>query len=463
MAFSIPITELIERNGNGLLGKHESWERVRIGDVATVQNGAAFRSAYFNTEGRGMPLLRIRDVTRGETDTWYDGPYEEEYIVEPGELVIGMDGDFNHSLWGGPPALLNQRVCRLAFDSDRMLKRFVLYSLGGYLQAVNDATSSVTVKHLSSTTVADLLLPLPPRAEQDRIVEALSCQLQRVEVARESLEQTLIRLGLYRAACLSTAFAVPEADAATRLAPLEAISTIQSGLTKSRPRRGELLELPYIRTANVQAGYVDLAQIKTIPVTEGQRRKHQLHRGDVLVLEGGDADKVGRGWIWDGEIEECLHQNHVFAVRPKAASLMPRYLAYFINAPQARTYFLSCAKQTTNLASINKKQLQALPVPMPSLTEQQAAVERLDRQLDGARRYEAELRSQLSRTDALRQSLLNQAFAGRLVPQASSDEPASELLARIKAERSERAERGVKRPNRRGKQQKTRSLVRMEG
>src|SRR4051794_8951841 len=131
MAFTTPIPELIERNSNGLLGKHPSWERVRLGDVVTVQNGAAFKSEYFNTEGRGMPLLRIRDIVPGDTETWYDGPYEDEFIVQPGDLVIGMDGDFNHALWSGPPALLNQRVCRLVFRTETLRREYVAHVLGG--------------------------------------------------------------------------------------------------------------------------------------------------------------------------------------------------------------------------------------------------------------------------------------------------------------------------------------------
>lgn len=107
MALTASVDDLVARNENGLLGKHPTWARVRLGDVATVQNGFAFESRYFNTEGRGVPLLRIRDVVRGSTETWYEGPYDEAYVVQRDDLVTGMDGDFNHALWRGPPALLN--------------------------------------------------------------------------------------------------------------------------------------------------------------------------------------------------------------------------------------------------------------------------------------------------------------------------------------------------------------------
>jgi type I restriction enzyme S subunit len=159
------------------------------------------------------------------------------------------------------------------------------------------------------------------------------------------------------------------------------VAVVQSGITKGRPRDAAVTELPYLRTANVQAMRLDLDVIKTIPATIEQGERHRLQDGDVLVLEGGDADKVGRGWLWESQIPDCLHQNHVFAVRTDRGRLIPRFLAYYINAPQARAYFLACAKQTTNLASINRKNLAGLPVPLPDLSMQQQIVALLDRRL----------------------------------------------------------------------------------
>ena len=174
--------------------------------------------------------------------------------------------------------------------------------------------------------------------------------------------------------------------------------------------------MPYIRTANVQALRLDLGEIKTLQVTPQQREKHTLQPDDVLVLEGGDADKVGRGWIWQGEVENCLHQNHVFAVRPDARLLVPRYLAYYVNAPQARAYFLSVAKQTTNLASINKSNLRNLPVPVPTLQEQRSQVAALDQQLSATADMEACLRAQLEDAGLLRRSVLRAGVDGQLAP-----------------------------------------------
>lgn len=411
MAFNTSIPELIDRNQNGLLGKAPHWERVRLGDVVAVKNGAAFKSKYFNSDGRGMPLLRIRDVVRGDTETWYDGPFDDNDVVRPGDLVIGMDGDFNHALWSGPPALLNQRVCRLDFKNDLLSRAFVLHVLGGYLEAVNLATPSVTVKHLSSRTVADLLLPHPASEEQDRITERIDSLALSVTTGADALTRALNATDRYRRALLAACFPGVGVD----LARLEEVAAVQSGIAKGKPKATQVEALPYVRTANVQAGYLDLETVKTLLVTPEQRHKYSLQPDDVLILEGGDADKVGRGWIWEGQIAECLHQNHVFSVRPDKDLLLPRYLAHYVNAPQARIYFLGVAKQTVNLASINRTNLMALPVPLPPLAEQQSIVDTLDRQLAAVDAAAANLRTRLFDADRLMRSLLAAATDGRLL------------------------------------------------
>lgn len=113
-----------------------------------------------------MPLLRIRDVGRSQTEASYLGEFDPAYLVEPGSLVVGMDGDFRVARWTGPPALLNQRVCKTSVRDESLYDTgFLFYALPGYVDVINARTSSVTVKHLSSRTVLDIPLPLPPLAE----------------------------------------------------------------------------------------------------------------------------------------------------------------------------------------------------------------------------------------------------------------------------------------------------------
>lgn len=147
--------------------------------------------------------------------------------------------------------------------------------------------------------------------------------------------------------------------------PLTAVSDIVSGVAKGRQLGGATVTVPYLRVANVQAGHLDLSEVKEIEVLETEVSKYRLIAGDILMTEGGDRDKLGRGTIWRGQIDPCIHQNHVFRVRPAAESMLPEFLNYYMLTPQARSYFLQCAKQTTGIASINRTQLSGLPVPLP--------------------------------------------------------------------------------------------------
>lgn len=151
---------------------------------------------------------------------------------------------------------------------------------------------------------------------------------------------------------------------------LSQIAEVQTGVQKGAKKNGESVRLPYLRVANVQDGYLDLSEVKTIEVPEDKVERYSLKKGDVLMTEGGDFDKLGRGTIWRGEIPQCLHQNHVFAVRPDPSVVLPYYLASYSGSPKGKQYFIASSKQSTNLASINSTQLKAFPLPLPPLAEQ---------------------------------------------------------------------------------------------
>ncbi|OYQ62803.1 hypothetical protein B9G53_20440 [Pseudanabaena sp. SR411] len=156
---------------------------------------------------------------------------------------------------------------------------------------------------------------------------------------------------------------------------LSDIAEVQTGIAKNASNEFiDPVELPYLRVANVQFGYLDLSQIKTIKIEREKLQKYLLQYGDVLLTEGGDADKLGRGTIWQGELSECLHQNHVFAVRPNPRKVLSKYLGWLTESTLGRKYFQLASKQTTNLASINSTQLKNFVIAIPSIAEQQSII-----------------------------------------------------------------------------------------
>lgn len=504
MAFTITVAEVIAADTTGLLAKHPSWERVPLAQVADILNGAPFDSALFSNS-EGMPLARIRDVLTGDTSTYYTGPYEDTYVIRHGDLLIGMDGDFNSGFWGIRPALLNQRVCKITPTEQHYDKRLLSLVLPGYLAAINANTPSVTVKHLSSKTISEIELPLPPRAEQTRIVAKLEELLSDLDVGVDELKAAQKKLGQYRQSLLKAAvegaltaewrtnntpsetgaqllerilterrarweakqlakfeeqgktppkdwqkkYPEPVQPDTTDLpklpegwvwASLDMLGEIASGVAKGSKIGAdiEVREVPYLRVANVQRGFLDLSEVKTILATERDIAELTLKAGDVLFNEGGDRDKLGRGWVWRDEVADCIHQNHVFRMRPYLPEILPELISHHGNT-FGKTWFQNAGKQTTNLASINMTMLRMFPVPLGAPDEQRELLAQLELQIEQIVQQEQAVELGIKQSTAQRQNILRAAFAGQLVPQDPNDEPASALLERIRAERAERA------------------------
>lgn len=160
---------------------------------------------------------------------------------------------------------------------------------------------------------------------------------------------------------------------------LKRVARVQTGVTLGKRYDGvPLVECPYLRVANVQNGYLNLKHVKRIAVPQAEAKACALRPGDVVVTEGGDIDKLGRGAIWNGQIDGCIHQNHIFAIRPAKERLLPRFLSLLMESHHGRTYFYLTAKKTTNLASTNRTTLGEFMLFLPPPDEQRRIADYLD-------------------------------------------------------------------------------------
>ncbi|MDG4793017.1 restriction endonuclease subunit S [Micromonospora sp. WMMD1082] len=245
-----------------------------------------------------------------------------------------------------------------------------------------------------------------------------------------------------------------------RWAALGEIADVVGGVTKDSKlqSRPDLVEVPYLRVANVQRGRIDLSSVATIRVPPRKAAQLELQSGDVLLNEGGDRDKLGRGWVWQGQIPGCIHQNHVFRARIRDGLLHPKLLAWYANEV-AHKWFELNGKQSVNLASISLSKVRTFPVPVPPVEEQLPIVEILEYHLSrlnvaenclaaASARCEAMVTSALlvdeavasSPRVALRSLLAAPLSNGRSVPTSEGGFPVLRLTA-LKGDRVELSER----------------------
>ena len=290
-------------------------------------------------------------------------------------------------------------------ESDRLDSRFALHYLRQkHIRVAGERrmTGSGGQRRVPTDYVAQLQIPLPPIEEQRRIAAILD----HADSLRGKRSSAVLALHSLRTEISDRAVRQPG-----RLCVLADVAQVTSGLTKGRRVTAPTSTVPYLAVANVQDGHLSLDNLKTIEATQAEIERTRLKAGDLVLTEGGDPDKLGRGTVWRDEIPLCLHQNHIFRVRVMNADLVaPEFLAAAIAGRESKAYFLRSAKRTTGIASINMSQLKALPLKIPGQIAQRVFIEEMD-YID-SQRARAEAHAQ--QLDALFSSLQARAFSGDL-------------------------------------------------
>lgn len=456
----------------GLLAKHGSWTRVELSEVADVLNGAPFSSRLFNNQGVGMPLIRIRDIGQDRTATHFSGDYGSQYIVRSGDFLVGMDGDFRVSVWRGPDGLLNQRVCKLSIrNKEHYDGRFLVLVLQGYLDAIWRETSSVTVKHLSSRTIGQVPLPLPPIAEQRRIVTRLDDYLSRIDAGDEAIARIASRQRSLSSAFLGSAIAgqtyAPGAgdadDEVGRLLRLRAkagartsatvplqipgyelpagwgvlsLDTLSydSGYGSSVKCAYDAAGIPVLRIPNIQDGRIDLKDLKYSTKLGVDLSRLFLDRGDLLFIRtNGSRDLIGRVGVVEKRLAAAF-ASYLIRFRLIPDGVDPWWVSFVMASPLWRRFVEQAAASSAGQYNLSLKVLGQLPVPIPPRSEQARLVAELQQMLGDLTRMKSSMTMSMNRGEGVRRAVLREAFTGRLVPQDPNDEPAIELLERIRAQ-----------------------------
>lgn len=351
-----------------------SLRHVALGDVC-----AQDRTSVRPGQSDGLPYLGLECIEAG-TGQFATGELSKTPEVP---LANSFRFDDRHVLYGKLRPYLNKVALPIAegkcsteivplLPSPQLDRRYLGYFLRSIrtVAQITERSAGARMPRADMDFVLSLLIPLPPVEEQRQVVDLLTRAEGIVRLRREAQQKA--------AELIPAIFVDMFGDPATNpqvwpRQPLSTVAEVISGVAKGRKLAPSVaVELPYMRVANVKDGYLDLAEVKTIEIKRSEVEKLLIRPGDLLMTEGGDPDKLGRAALWAGEIEACVHQNHVFKVRSDRARLSPAYLRTLAGSAYGKAYFLSVAKKTTGIASINKTQLSAFPVPLPPLPLQRA-------------------------------------------------------------------------------------------
>lgn len=423
----------------------KNWSTCELVNIASIQNGFPFKSNLFNTNRKGFPLLRIRDIVSSKIETFYDGDYLNDYVVVNGDLIVGMDGDFNHNMWSNEPTLLNQRVCRILPDECYIKKKFLYYGLGDFLKVINDNTSAVTVKHLSSKSIGEIPFPLPPLPEQERIVAKLDKLFAQHEKIKKALDRIPELLKAFRQQVLTQAVTgklTEQWREGKKLGEWEKRLvkeiTIKLG-SGSTPRGGSATYLsegiPLVRSMNVVFGGIKLDGLAFINEVQAAALKNvEIHFEDILLNITGAS--IGRLCLADKTVTGGRVNQHVFIIRTDRESIFPQFMEIYLRSNLIQG-FIEEIKYGAGMEAISKSQIENLEINTPSLQEQQEIVRRVESLFAKADAIEERYKRLKEKVDHLPQAILHKAFKGELVPQLPTDGDAKDLLAEIMALKEE--------------------------
>lgn len=393
--------------------------KVKLSDVCEISSGGTpsrNNPEYFYGD---IPWAKISDIENANNGIVYA---TEEHISKEGlknirgkifpkdTLLFAMYGSIGKVGIAGIKLSTNQAILGVRPRRDDEININYLKSwFESNKQKLINQGRGVALKNLSATIVRNLEIELPVIDDQVRIAHLLG----KVEGLIAQRKQHLQQLDdLLKSAFLEMFGFRDQTYKKWTIDALEVYTKIVSGVTKGKKYNSKnLIEVPYMRVANVQDGHFVLDEIKTIFVTQKEVDQYLLFSGDLLLTEGGDPDKLGRGSVWKNQIENCIHQNHIFRVRiSEHSKINPYYLSALIGSRYGKSYFLKSAKQTTGIASINSTQLKNFPVVIPPIELQKQFATIVEKVESLKSRYQRSLID----LESLYGALSRQAFKGEL-------------------------------------------------
>lgn len=329
-------------------------------------------------------------------------------LLPAGSVLLSSRAPIGYAAVTTKPMALNQG-CKGLIPLPGVDARFLRYSLQSRLDDLQSRGRGSTFLEVNASEVASTAVPSTGELRQLQIADYLDRETAEID-AFIAEQRALIQVLTERRRAVVDRWTL---GAAYRQSPLKHLGILSTGLTLGATYKEPLLSYPYIRVANVQSNRLDLTTVTQISVPPRVATTCTLQFGDVLMTEGGDRDKLGRGALWRDEIPGSLHQNHIFAYRC-GPTLVPEFLVYVLESSKAREYFEATANQSTNLASTNSTTVKRFKIPDLPRTEQNRLVERLDAETGSIESSISDSQLLIALATERRTSLISAAVTGQI-------------------------------------------------
>lgn len=412
----------------------ETWGLVQLGSLFSEHKNK-------NTGMQSTNLLSLSygNIIRKDINT-SDGllpwSFEGYNVIDDGDIVLRLTDLQNdqRSLRVGlshERGIVTSAYVTLRKRNPAMNSQFFYYLIHSYDVRKGFYGMGAGVRQgLNFAGVRKIMLTLPSADEQKAIAGFLGKKIAQVDTLITNVHAQIEKLKAYKQGLITEvvtkglAPTVPMKDSGVEwigiipehwgTAKLQYCAQIRSGITlgKKYPKGTEMIERPYLRVANVQSGGVLLDNLKTVEVSAEDDLQYRLSAGEVLMTEGGDRDKLGRGCVWKGQIDPCLHQNHIFALQTNEL-LDPQFLAYMTASDVGRVYFDITAIKTTNLACTNSSKVLAFRFPLPKMPEQLELVAYLDKKCAQIDRLIAIKQEKIEKLEQYKRSLIYEYVTGK--------------------------------------------------
>lgn len=426
-----------------------SWRVARIGELCDLKNGRAFKPSDWTD--KGLPIVRIQNLNNPEAPfNHYDGEVRDRFLIKNGSLLFAWSGtpgtSFGAHIWRGGEAVLNQHIFRVDFDEKAIDKSYFRFAINNRLiELIEKAHGGVGLRHVTKGKFEETTIPIPPLKEQRRIAARIEELFSELDKGVEALTTAREQVEAYRNAVLKAAFGGELTGGGIGTWAEYTIGQLVTDIRYGTAKKCVVdpMKTPVLRIPNIASGRIDLSDLKHTDFDDEELRKLRLEAGDILIVRSnGSASLVGLSAMVTDDAAGYAYAGYLIRLRLNRELILPQFLDLYLHSPWVRAPIERQARSSSGVHNINSDEIRAITVRVPPIEVQEQIVSVVDQLLSRIEEIQECADTEIKRSSALRQAILERAFSGKLLAQHPNDHPAV-LLEPIKGMTAGRRNKAV--------------------